>query len=330
MVSSFPAAFQNLKQYLTIHYRTLGKATVVCLLVIGLAVALCRWRDPESTYNTSLTEGFQSGVTQTVVRNGPDQIYDKFYADVYDQLFRSDMKNEYEMMLLQKDYLSKWKETPKTKILDVGCGTGHHVRILQRYKHDVDGLDKSYHFLRKARREVPKCKFHQGDFINPKLFGPRTYTHITCLFYTIYYQNNLALVFKNFNRWLVPNGMVFIHVVKRNKFDPVLERASSLIPLFDPQRYNKTRRTNTKLHFKEFSYESDWSLKSSNVQFKEIFRFKNEPYTRIHNHRFRMLPIRTIIKTANDNGFKLVKTFDLFIVGHGNNYILSFQKKYGE
>ena len=305
-------------------YVCLGTIVVIWLVYISNS-------SPSSGANQStLTEGFVSGRPQTVIRSGPEQIYDKFYSEVYDQLFRSDMKNEYEIMLLHKHFLGKWKETPKTKILDVGCGTGHHVRILHRYKHDADGLDQSYHFIKRARKEVPSATFHHGNLIQPKLFEPRKYTHITCLFYTIYYQNNLSLVFRNFNKWLVPKGMVFIHVVRRSKFDPVLERASSLIPLFDPQRYSKERRTQTKLHFHEFSYESDWNLKTTNVQFKEIFRFKNDPYTRIHFHRLMMPSIRSIIKTANSNGFELVKTLDLFIVGHGNNYILCFQKKYGE
>ncbi len=42
-----------------------------------------------------------------------------------------------------------------------------------------------------------------------------------------------------------------------------------------------------------------------------------------------MINPKSIIMRANKNGFELVKSIDLFIVGHGHNYLMCFKKKYG-
>ena len=274
---------------------------------------------------TLLTEHFND----IVKKHEASEIYDKFYAEIYDQLFLSDLKNEYECIQIQKNYLREWKGPP-IKILDVGCGTGHHLKILKRYGHHMEGLDQSAYMLKKAKRQCPEAILRKGNLDQSNMYESRRFTHILCLFFTIYYSKNINKAFQNFNKWLQPNGYLFVHVVVRDKFDPVLERSSSLIPLFDPQRHSKTRVTRTVLKFKEFSYESDWDLSSKKSRFQEVIRFKKKPYDRQHIHTFYLTNLKSIIKRANNNGFVLEKEIDLFLVGHGHNYILCFRKMYGK
>lgn len=307
-----------------------NKDKYLCILVVSVfilaVIYLISSLVKKYQNHPNLTEGFNN---QIVKKTGVLEIYDNFYAEIYDQLFQSDLKNEYECVQIQKNYLKKWTGS-KIKLLDVGCGTGHHLRILKRYGHDVEGLDISPHMLKKAKKQCPGVLLKKGDFDNPSLYESRRFTHIICMFYTIYYSKNVTKLFQNFNRWLQPNGLLFVHVVMRKKFDPVLERASSLIPLFDPQRHSKTRNTMTQLEFKEFKYESDWDLVKPKATFKEIIRFKKEPYDRQHIHNLNIINPKSIISRANKNGFLLIKALDLFLVGHNHNYLMCFQKKYGE
>lgn len=308
---------------------------IICIVALVLALGLLlhyhRIKQIEAFMNP--VEGFvdsPTGIREQVHRKGADQIYDEFYADVYDQLFQSDTKNEYECLQIHKNYLKDWK-TSKVRLLDAGCGTGLHARIMYRYGHHVEGIDQSNHMVRKAKQNCPKGKFMVGDFLDGDRYPTRHFTHILCLFFTVYSTPDAQLMFRNFNKWLEPKGYVFVHAVNPKRFDPVLERASSLIPFFDPQRHSDKRQTRTTLAFREFTYESDWDLTDmKNSTFTEHFLFKDEPYDRHHVHEMSFMTPKKIITIANKNGFELIKAIDMFLVGYNFNYIMCFRKKFGD
>ena len=276
-------------------------------------------------YN-DVNEGF--ALVQTTIRNSPDKIYDSFYANIYDDLLKSDIKNEFECLIIHKDFI---KNTKNPKILDLGCGTGQHLRILSRYNHNLVGLDSSKYMLKcvKSKIKSKNIELKLGDFHQLSLFKKRTFTHILCLFYTIYLAKNITLFFKNCNTWLKPKGIIFIHVINRDKFDPILETSSSLIPFFDPQKHSNNRKTETILHFNKFEYITNWKFYKSYSIFSEKFKFKNKPMIRINNHKLIFYSQSYIKQIAKKEGFELIKIIDMMTIGFSYNYILCFQKKYG-
>src|SRR3954468_24524277 len=69
-------------------------------------------------------------------------------------------------------------------ILDVGCGTGAHARLLSdRFGYRVDGLDLEEGFLELARRKHPGGRFFQGDMTSFQL--GRRYDVVMSLFSSI-------------------------------------------------------------------------------------------------------------------------------------------------
>ena len=261
------------------------------------------------------------------------KIYDNFYAGIYDQLFYSRLKTEYEMVQMHELTLKNWRKSP-VKVLDAGCGTGQHITILNRYKHPVVGIDKSKAMIKRARKKNPKNRFVVGNFSKKHNFKKHEFTHIMCMFFTIYYQKDLVKIFKNFNYWLQPNGVLVLHLVNRQKFDPVLERSSSLIPFFNPQKNIKTRKLDTTLNFNKFKYNSTWIFDENdknNVKFVEKFTNKkdNEDIIRQHIHQFSLVTMKKIVKMAKSQGFHLFKIVDLLVANHDFNYLYFFEKKYG-
>ena len=275
-------------------------------------------------------EGFGSFDNYEVKENFTS-IYDNFYSKVYDKLFSSDLKNEFEFYNI-KNYAVKsdkhFKEK-QIKFLDLGCGTGKHLSIMKKHKFNCIGVDKSMKMLEVARKNEPTIPLVKGDFHNKSTFKNREFSHITCFFYTVYYSEYPEKIFKNVNYWLKPKGYFCIHLVDREKFDPVLERASQLIPLFNPQKHTHDRVTQTKLKFDKFKYLADWKFKKDNVEFEENFMFNDNTKHRQNKHSFYMKNISYYKSLAKKCGFKLIRIIDLLPANHDDNYIYIFQKVYG-
>lgn len=276
-------------------------------------------------------ENFDS-FSNYVLKENPEQIYNNFYSNIYDSLFQSDTKNQFEIYNVNNYTVTNQTHFKKSelKFLDLGCGTGGHLNALDKYKFEAVGVDKSMKMLEKARANNPTASLVKGDFHNKSIFNNREFTHICCFFYTVYYSDQPDKLFKNVNYWLKPKGYFCLHLVDKDKFDPVLERASRLIPLFNPQKHSEERVTKTKLKFNKFNYIADWDFHEDHAIFEENFLFNDNSKHIKHKHKLYIQNIKYYKKLAKNNGFDLVKIIDLLPVNHDNNYIYIFQKKYGE
>ena len=93
-----------------------------------------------------------------VIRRGPD-VYDDFYADVYDTLLYDELRNNYEIGRL----LENTAPTQQSVIADIGSTTGHTVGSLTKLGYNVIGVDPSTSMIRRARQNYPDAKFEQRD-----------------------------------------------------------------------------------------------------------------------------------------------------------------------
>jgi len=257
------------------------------------------------------------------------KVYDKFYSKVYDKLFGSPLRSEFEMYNIKTNTDKDFSKN-EIKYLDIGCGVGAHLKLLARDKVSCIGLDNSMKMLEQARENVPSVPLVKGDYHNKAVFKNREFSHIYCLFFTLYYSNDPDKIFRNVNYWLKPNGYFCVHLINRDKFDPVLENSSKLIPLFNPQKHSDSRVTQTKLTFNKFKYLSDWKFDNEHVEFVEHFMFNDNTKHRQHVHKFYMRDIKYYVKLAKKHGFTLIKIIDLLPANHDHNYIYIFKKKYGK
>lgn len=266
------------------------------------------------------------------VNETPKKIYNQFYAEVYDNLFNATNKNYYEISSIKKYTIEDNKHLLKKniKFLDLGCGTGNHLQLLDNFDYKCVGLDISKDMLDQTQIKIPHIPLLRGDFLNKSAFKKGNFSHITCLYYTIYYTNKLNDLFTNVNHWLAPGGFFCIHLVSKSEFDPILESASSLIPLYDPQKHASKRVTKTKLKFNQFNYVADWDFSDKNTtSFTEHFMFKDNSKHIENQHTFHMYPINTYKRVAKKTGFTLHRIVDLAPVNHENNYIYIFRKVFG-
>lgn len=307
----------------------MNKVIYIFILIIIMSMLGYYYKVKES--QEDFIENFND-YTKVEEYDTPAKIYNKFYSNIYDELFGNAIRNEFELFNIKMATLDERKDFKKeeVKVLDLGCGTGGHLKLLHRDKLQCVGLDKSMSMLEKSRNQCPDVQLVKGDYHNASIFKPREFSHVLCLFYTIYYSNNVDKVFKNVNTWLKPKGYFCLHLVNPKKFDPVLEKSSKLIPLYNPQRHSDSRVTKTKLKFNKFNYVSDWEFNDTNVKFTENFLFNDNMVHKKNVHQFTMYPIKYYMNLAKKNGFKLIKIIDLIPVNHDNSYVYIFQKVYGQ
>lgn len=266
---------------------------------------------------------------RTNIRQTVKDIYDDFYVKLYDKLFGSKLRVEYEFMSVFSKFIKTWS-ADKIHVLDVGCGTGHILRICKNNKITAEGMDISNDMLNRAAEVAPGSHLIKGDFNDISNFPEEKYSHLFCLFFTLYYTNDISNVFKNFNWTLKNDGIVFLHVVDRDKFDPVLEASSRLIPFFDPQKHAKVRKTDTSISFNNLKYKATWDFSNKeDIKFRENF-ILNDGKIIQNIHHFDIPSEKRILKIANNNGFKLIKIIDMAIVNHAFNYIYCLRKEKGK
>jgi ubiquinone/menaquinone biosynthesis C-methylase UbiE len=262
-------------------------------------------------------EGYEQN-DQFLFKKG-HEVYDDFYATIYDYLVFNNMKDEYEVTQI----VNKTNPTSESVILDIGSGTGHHVAKLSDKGLNVVGLDISPAMVKESQTKFPEfaSRFKVGDALNLSEFRNNSFTHIMCMYFTIYYFKNKRQFFDNCMEWLMPGGYLILHVVDRKKFDPILPPGNPLY-IVSPQKYAKERITKTKVTFNEFVYNSNFSLDEAKntAVFEEKFKFNNGK-VRKQEQLLYMEDDEDIISMATDAGFVIQGKIDLIQCAYDNQYL---------
>ena len=270
---------------------------------------------------TSKKEGFIQ--KEKYIEKHNIDIYDKFYVALYDSLYKSDAKNNFELGVL----INNTKLNKKSKILDIGSGTGDIVGYLSKKGYDIQGIDKSLAMVEKSKEKYPNANFHVKDALISMSFPSNTFTHINCLFFTIYYVDNKLAFFTNCFNWLKPGGYLTVHMVNREEFDPIIPAADPLL-FVSPQKYAKERITNSYVKFEDCEYKSDFNLKKDeNIgMFTEKIKNDNDGHVRQNIHKLFMPTQKNILKFAKDAGFIMLSKTHMDTCQYHNQYLYIFNK----
>lgn len=163
-------------------------------------------------------EGFDQATVYVLQRDA--QVYDSFYAEMYDLLHQSKQRLHKELELIGKTV--SW-EPHRSSVLDVGCGTGHAVGwLLQQGFVDVQGVDRSSAMVAVAHEQgLSEQQVRQGDVLDSLLYDRARFTHLLCLYLTVYSFEDKRRFFSNCYHWLKPYGQVVVHVVDPKRYKPM-------------------------------------------------------------------------------------------------------------
>lgn len=266
-------------------------------------------------------EGFSQKKDFVLKEN--DEIYDDFYCSIYDDLVYDEVKNDFEVQTIEK-YI---KPNKKSNILDVGCGRGHHVNFYNLQNIKCEGLDKSKSMITLCKNDYPKCNFKNDDVLNTMLYIPNSFSHIFCLYFTIYHIKNKSLFFENCYRWLKPGGVLLLHLVNRDKFDPIINAADPLT-IVSAQKYAKKRITNSIVKFKDFLYKADFKYKqgSNEAHFIETFTDDKTGNVRKNDNTIYMNSQSDILNLAKNVGFIMQAQLDMVNCQYEYQYLYILYK----
>ena len=285
----------------------------VLVFIALLLIAIVFFKSIEMP--NSVIEGFITA-DKYLFKSG-NEVYDEFYANIYDYLVFNEIKNAYEI----GEIVNTTGPDETSVILDVGCGTGHHVDALSKDNLKVLGIDISPSMIQKAKQNYPSRDFSVGNALDSTQFNSNVFTHILCLYFTIYYFPDKRMFFDNCMNWLKSGGYLVVHLVDREKFDPILPPGNPLY-IVSPQKYAKERITTTKITFNDFVYNSDFKFdKSANIAtFDERFKFNNGN-VRKQEQKLYMEDTQDILTTAQQCGFILQGKIDLVNCAYENQYL---------
>ena len=302
-------------QSLTIFYNKLSNFGKILVIIAFLLIAIVFFKSlmpVKEGMNSSEPFLFKSG----------NAVYDDFYADIYDYLVFSNVKNDYEVGTI----LKSTSITENSVIADIGCGTGHQVSSLASKNLNVIGIDISPSMISKAKQSYPSNNFEVGNALDNGLFKMNSLTHVLCLYFTIYYFKDKRHFFDNCMDWLMPGGYLIVHLVDRESFDPILPPGNPLY-IVSPQKYAKDRITNTKVTFNDFVYTANFDIDESNdiATFDEKFKF-NDGKVRKQQQKLYMEDTSTIVNMAQDCGFILQGKIDMVKCAYEHQYLYIFVK----
>lgn len=257
-----------------------------------------------------------------VVKKGRN-IYDDFYTKFYDKLVFCKSKNDFEIMTI----LNLTKPDKNSYILDIGSGTGHHVAAFTENGIKSVGVDVSLSMVNESKKLYPDSKYIIGDALKTMIFPQETFTHITSLYFTVYYIKDKHTFINNCYTWLKPGGFFILHLVDRDNFDPILP-AGDPFSIISPQKYAKERITSTVVKFKGYDYRSnfEYNPKKDEAVMNEQFKNTITGDVRKNEHNLFMQTQKQILSIAKDSGFIFHSQRSMMRCQYEKQYIYILQK----
>lgn len=260
-----------------------------------------------------------------------EEIYDETYASIYNLLWHSTEKLDFERVSIQDITLAD-KVTNSVRVLDMCSGTAPHACWFKNLGVDYTGVDTSDAMIKQARKDCPAAKFQKGDVTQIQLFPPKSFSHALLMNFSIYQFENPKIVSDNAYQWLQPEGYFVVHLVDPDKYDPIHDLATPFAA-FSLQKYSLDRKTDSQIYFDKFKYLGNLKKKVDEdpAEYNEIFTYYDESDNggkkyRENKHYWMMPSKERMIDIIKTSGFRHIETVPLLNVGKEYQYIIYFTK----
>jgi SAM-dependent methyltransferase len=229
--------------------------------------------------------------------------YETFYADIYEDLYKP---RQFSVMDIDILCMKTKCNVKKNIILDIGCGTGQNMSILeQRGYTKVIGIDNSSEMVQYTRQKYPHFKIIHADVIeDPLLFEKNIFSHILCTRFTIYEIKFKYIFFDHCFIWLAPGGYLLLHIVEPDLYDMAVPKSKmdSAIP---KTLESKNRIMKTNIEFSGFQFFNEFEKKNEEYIQHETFIDKKTEHVRQNERTLFMDKKEVLLDMATKSGFKI-------------------------
>lgn len=296
--------------------------TVITALIIYYIYKVTGTSEPFHNKKAN-KEGFEQEAP--FVQKQDLDIYDNFYATVYDGIYDRSKMCQRELVEILK---MTEPDTRNSVMLDIGSGTGSMVGELTEAGYNVYGVDQSTAMIEFAQAKYPDAAFVCGNIDDAMAFDRGLFTHILCTHFTIYEMPDKAAMFRNCYSWLKPNGYLIVHLVDREKFsartfkDGLMDLNAFWRTM---QPVSNTRKTTVAAEFIDYIYSGKYEMGSGAnnvVTYVEKFVDKESRHIRQNENTLYIEPTDDILRMAAKAGFIIHGKTSLKVTGGDENQYL--------
>jgi len=191
-----------------------------------------------------------------------------------------------------KKMIEKHKKTSGDKILDVGCGAGHHDLFLKN-DYGIVGVDASGKMLELARRRNPELAYHLGDVRTFQL--DRKFDVVMAMDmiqYNLTYSD-LEKALGNLSAHIKPGGLLLFYL------ENIKERFEQ-----NKTRFKKHEKGNVEIVLVENDYDPDPEDTEFECHLVFLIRKEGEFQLELDKHRMGLFELRRILEILKDLNLK--------------------------
>ena len=249
---------------------------------------------PPGTY-----EGFSQD--KPFVLKQDNDIYDDFYTEIYDALTNAGKRTTYDA---DKIIEITNANNDTAYILDVGCGTGCLVAEFKKKGISIKGVDKSQSMINYATNQYPLLQ--NGTLVtyqcieaeDATVYERATFSHVLCLYMTIYELKDKARFFRNAFYGLQPGGYLVLHLVKGGDYTGFIDLGKP--KALDDTAIIKSGIKRMQTDFGGFVYKRDWT---SDTMLRELFTDHESHAVRENELTWYYEPLKVVVEQVKRAGF---------------------------
>lgn len=301
-------------------YRIYEEEFWLQLIVLCMAALAGLWVY-RRLFSSQTQEGFEDQRQAYVCKNKDcEQIYDGFYIDKYDDLYKtaSYSEDDYKAILEYTKF-----EPTQTSFLDIGCGTGQLLRRLEEDGHMVFGIDKSRAMVEQAQTNLLRGEVVEDDVLrDAMLYENNSFSHILCTHFTLYEIENKQRLFRQCFHWLRSGGFFVVHIIDPESFNMITPKSELYSHIYEPS----TRITNTVIELPDYTYSNSYVFGNPTETMTQIEKFEGRTKVRQNEKQLYMMSKEDIYNIALQAGFQVHAETNYTNIDDRHQYIVVFIK----